>query len=403
MSSSQGVIGALAPTGSSVDALAGAGPAAVAWRVSILELSLATSPLADLERAEAELRTEDVARLFDRHPEIEEIALLRTCHRLELLILDRESQPLGVRSDLPGPADGWRLWSGAAAAQHLHRVTAGLESLATAEREVREQVQRAVGSVRSRHPRPVLAELLRGAVRAARELDNPRSTRRSIAAIAAARLLSETPRPFPRVVVVGSGAVGRQVTEALAPYARVTIVYRSSPPADEVLRATGSRAAPLCDLLAELRVADAIVAAAKTGERILSRSDLDGRDGGLVAIDLGLPRNIDPEVRTLPRVRLLDLEELHSHGADRGTVPAFEEAVAASAREDWRRIVPWLEQPVVDARMREAERLRRREVEKATPHLGPLSPVQREAVEHLTRRLTERLVRPRSETPVPTP
>lgn len=340
-----------------------------------------------------DLSPEAVNLLFDAHPEVEELTAVRTCHRVELLVLDREGDPMEWRCSLPGASEHWKVYHGVGAVAHLHRVGAGLESLARGEREVREQIPRALSRLRSRHPRPVLGELIRATIAMTRTLDAPRSTRRSIAAIASARVLDEVAVPFPRVVVVGTGAVGRQVAEALGPYARVTLVYRTAPPADAFLRSTGARAAPLEDLAEELRHADAVVAAAKSGERVLGIAELSGRSEPLVAVDLGLPRNVDPAVEQLSCVRLVNLEGLYAEQATHRATPDLEAPVEEAARQTWSRIEPWLFQPWIDQLMRDAEVLRQAEVDRAQAYLGPLTPEQREAVERLTRRLTEKLLR----------
>lgn len=366
----------------------------VPWRVTALEFSLATAGLTELEEVARSLPAESVTALFEGHPEIEELASVRTCHRVELLVLDREGDPRDWRAALPGAPPNWRLHAGVDAVHHLFRVAAGLESLAPGEREVREQILRTLATVRSRHPRPVIAEIIRASVASARDLDAPLSTRRSIAAIAATRVLQEAPRPFPRVVVVGQGAVGRQVVEALGPYARVTLVYRTRPPPDTFLRSTDSRAAPVADLAEEVRSADAVVAAAKSGERILRRTDLSGRDRGLVIVDLGLPRNVEPGVEKLPGVKLVDLEALYTGHVLRRPEGASDEAIARAARLSWRELATELVQPWADQLMRGAEEVRRAELDRAEPHLGGLSATQREAIDRMTRRLTERLLAP---------
>ena len=362
------------------------------WRVSSLELSLATASLDELETTGRALPSEVRTALFAAHPEIEELGFVRTCHRVELYIVDREGDPQRWKARLPGPLDRWKDWVGERAVQHLHRVAAGLESLAAGEREVRDQIARAQGSILSRHPRPVLAELFRSAVATARALDANFSTRRSIASIASARVLETVAKPFPRIVVLGAGVVGRQVAESLAPYARLTLIYRTHPPAHEFLRATGVRIAPFEDLAEELRPADAVIAAAKSGERVLGPEHLIPRDTPLVVIDLGLPRNVDPSVRRLPSLTLIDLEGLYASSARSVPLPAWELQVAASARTTWEKLHPWLFQPWIDRLMREAEAVRQQQVEGARPYLGDLTADQRQAVDHLTRRLTAQLL-----------
>ena len=99
-------------------------PAVESWRFSVLEFSLATTPLDELEKVSESLGDPEVARLFEAHHEIEELGAIRTCHRVELLVLDRQGDPMEWRASLPGTAEGWRVSSGAPAVHHLHRVAA---------------------------------------------------------------------------------------------------------------------------------------------------------------------------------------------------------------------------------------------------------------------------------------
>jgi glutamyl-tRNA reductase len=195
------------------------------------------------------------------------------------------------------------------------------------------------------------------------------------------------------VIVVGAGAVGRQVVECLAGSARVTLVYRARSPRPEFVQATGARTVRFDSLADELARADAVITAIKSGSPCLRRSDLP-RDRPLVLIDLGMPRNIDPEVRTLPNVRLVDLEELHARFASAGSNPEQDAAVASLAEAYLETLRGELWEPWVSAWLRSAEVVRRREVANARRFLGTLTPEQEAAVDRLTHRLLTRLVVP---------
>jgi glutamyl-tRNA reductase len=367
-------------------------PAAGPLVLSALELSLATASLDTLESVARTLGRVQVSERFDQRPETEEAALLSTCHRVELFLLTRDPEEVDQwREALPGAPGAWVRHDGDEAVRHLFRVAAGLESLAVGEAEVRQQVRRAATDSVSRHPRPVLRELFRAAARAAEEAAPEVPLERSIAAIASAHLLTLIDRPWPHVLVVGSGTVGRQVAEILAPSTRLTLIYHRNPPEAGFLRSVGGRARPMERLAEEFADADAIVTAAKFGSRGLRAVDLP-RGRRLVLVDLGVPRNIDPDVRELPNVRLVDLEELHglpSAGPRPATSPAQIEARAAdcSDRLDRQLLEPW-----IGAFRRSVEALRRTELETARPFLGPLDPRQEAAIDRLTQRLVTRLL-----------
>ncbi len=367
------------------------GLGSVSLRLYGLECSLATTRMDTLERVTQSLPRGEVADRFARASGTEEAGLLTTCHRLELVLLVRSSADAERwRDDLPGPPAAWRLREGRSVVRHLYRVAAGRESLAAGEGEVRHQVRAA--AVASRHPRPVLRGLFVAAAAAAERLQPEVAASRSIAAIAAEELLRRTPVPRPRVIVVGSGTVGRQVAERLAPRAEVTVVYHRRAPDPEFLDRTGTRAVPLETLPLELAGVDAVVTAAKFGHRGLRRADLPG-DRPLVLVDLGMPRNIDPEVRERPDVRLIDLEELYATAPPPSGAGIDEAPIDALADEYADRLGRRLEEPWVDTVRRAAESLRRSELATARRFLGPLDPAQEVAIERLSRRLVDRLLR----------
>ncbi len=372
-------------------------PAAVSLSLLGWEFSLDTAPLDALEVVARSVSRAQLSDWFARVPGTEEVALLSTCHRVELVVLARSPEEAARWRDvLPGDRASWRRREGREVVHHLFRVAAGRESLALGEAEVRQQVRGAASSVLSRHPRPVLRELFEGAASAAHQVAPSVPASSSIAAIAAARLLALLGRAHPRVLVVGSGTIGRQVAEALAPFARVTVVFHQRPPDASFLRATGARALRLERLSEEIAVSDAVITAAKFGNHGLRAADLP-RDRPLVLVDLGVPRNIDPGVRELGNVRLVDLEELHDLsgvglGADGRDDRVEELAGRFSDRLDRLLLEPW-----VDAVRRAAEEVRRSELASARPFLGRLEPDQEVAVERLTRRLVARLLLPPTE------
>ena len=357
-----------------------------------LEFSLDTAPLDALEAVARTLTRDEVGRRFARTEGTEEAALLSTCHRVELVLLLRSPDALEQwRETLPGDSQRWTLREGRGMVHHLFRVASGRESLAIGEAEVAHQVRAAARSIESRHPRPVLRELFEAAVRAAAEVTVPNENAPSIAAAAAARLTELVALPRPRVLVVGSGTVGRQVLTALAPSAELTVVFHQRPPEEMVLRATEARAVPLDRLSEEIASSDAVVTAAKFGNHGLHAVDLP-HDRPIVLVDLGMPRNIDPDVRALPNVRLVDLEELHGPPARDPGGSAVDARIAELARHFSDHLELLLLEPWVDSFRRAAEEVRRAELENARAFLGGLDPGQEAALERLTQRLVARVL-----------
>ncbi len=361
-------------------------------RLAIFECSLATTSLDTLEALDRRAAFERQKEIFAGAKEISELTALRTCHRFELYCWTQAPLRAWRHFEPVVGSDGaWRTHQDDAAVMHLFRVAAGLESMAVGEREVRDQVRAAASNVLSRSPRAVLRPLFLRSVRAAEEMTPRVPTSRSIAAVAASRVLEETAHPFPRVLVVGSGVVGRAVAELLAPYGRVTLVYRSRPPEASFLRATNARAVPWENLTEELGVADVVVTAAKTGGRIIGSAALASRRRPLVAVDLGLPRNVDPALKDHPALRLIDLEGLRSR-IPATSLTEVEQAVVANARAAARDVAASGFESWVDAYRRESERVRAELLSEAQSSLTELTNAEREAVDRLTRRLLTRLL-----------
>jgi glutamyl-tRNA reductase len=356
------------------------------------ECSLSTATLDELEAVAAVVGGAWLRQAFSKIPGTEEAVVLATCCRRELFVLSRSSEEAGRWGDvLPGPPGSWRRRDGRAAVHHLFRVATGRESLVVGEKEVRGQVRAAAGGVASRHRRRALRDLLAEAAETADRLVPHVPASRSIAAVAATRLLELTGRPFPRVLVVGSGEVGRQIVELLSASARVTVAYRHRAPEPEFLRSAGARAVRIDAVRPEIAVSDVVVAATKSGSPWLRADDLPPRRP-MIVLDLGVPRNVDRSVRELPNVRLVDLAELRPRPGAAADLPVERQIEEAADRAHDLLAAESLE-PWIAAARRNAERAREAELEVARPFLGALTPEQEVAVERLTRRLVDRLLR----------
>ncbi len=357
-----------------------------------LELSLDSAPLETLEATALATRGPWLKHRFAEVTGTQEAALLATCHRVELLLVT-SSSAAATRwlEGLPGDRRSWVTWEGREAVARVFRVASGLESLAAGEAEVRQQVRAARETVQSRQPRPILKELFFAAAEAADAAFPSGGAAPSVASVASGRLKELLDVASPRVLVVGTGTVGRQLTAALTPWAEVTMAYHRAPPEEGFLRALGARAVPFERLPEELRRSDAVVTAAKFGGRGLRARDLP-TDRPLVLVDLGVPRNIEPAARELANVRLVDLEELHRGARACDVSGSAVRAVEGLAADCSDRIERLLLEPWVSALRRAAEEVRRSELALARRYLGTLDPQQDVALDLLTRRLVDRLL-----------
>lgn len=357
-----------------------------------LERSLSRLGVAALEDSLAEVTPERVRREFDSDPQVLEAALLRTCQRVLLLAVTQGRDPTARFAGRWGRTGAWEIREDSEAIHHLHRVSAGLDSVASGEREIREQVRAAASNVLSRAPRPILRTILLGASRGPDRADGPETT--SVADLAADWLRPHLSGPCHRVLVVGSGTVGRRVAERLAEVAEVTVIYRHRPPDPRWTVRWNVRALPSSAMVGALAEANAVVTAAKSTGRVLGIADLprDDRKGPRWFVDLGVPRNIEPEVGLRPGTKLVDLD-----GLPRGRLPdhrleAIHRAAEASASEGAVEFARAAVEPWVTELRRRGEEVRRDELARALAYAGPISEGARLAIERLSDRLVRRLL-----------
>jgi glutamyl-tRNA reductase len=354
-----------------------------------LECSFETGDLHDLELSLEHGSPERVARVFEGTPELLELGVLRTCHRFECVGWSSEGERArSALASLFGPSGNVRIRHGREAVRHLFRVAAGLESTAVGEREVRLQVATAARRILGRTPRPILRPLFEGAVAAAAESDALVPPDRSIAALAVDFVRSRVDSPNPRILIVGTGVVGWAVARQLAGWAEVTVVYRSRPPDPRAAAGTGISAVSFERFPAELPRADVVITAAKAGGRLLGPSELVARRPGVLLLDLGLPRNIDPAVGEHPTVRLVDLAGLRAQ-AKSSALPAFERAIDRAADRAADALAREAFEAVIDRFRAECEAIRR-ELLREAPAGGERAAEERD---RLTRRLVDRILR----------
>jgi glutamyl-tRNA reductase len=365
-----------------------------------------------------------------RHlPHISEWVILRTCHRFELYLVSpspREeaaravAQLSGMIADLDvDGADAYAhcftILYGSDAAAHLCRVAAGLDSAVLGEAQILGQVIRcyedgiACGALG-----PWLASFFRAAIRAGKRartetMIGARAANMSSVALArAAAWIGATDDANVNnvnVVVIGAGEMARLALKALAARKaqRVTVVNRSLDNARAVLLDPAWRACTLDSLDAALCDADLVFSATRaegfmvTAVQVKAKLERAGVAKRLALVDLALPRDIDPAVRDLANVLLIDLDDLHesldeTRRERAQAIPQVEaiidqelHALEAELRES-------AVHPVVADLRRKAEEIRVQEVERALLNLETLDERVKEQIRRLSRSLVNKLL-----------
>jgi glutamyl-tRNA reductase len=379
-----------------------------------------TAEVGELERVMP--RAEQAHAVFERGSAddvlpaaITELAVLTTCNRVELYVACAPGASSMVAASLrallsDGDAhSGDQLYEhhGRDAVRHLCRVASGLDSLVIGEPEIAGQVSRAFQLIHHRNGgAPQLAGVARTARIAGRRARAETAISRKPASVStvAVHLLAEHIGGLAgrRILVVGAGRMGTVACEVLsAEGACVTVVNRTQSRADLLAQRLFVTAQPWEDLARVIAESDAVMLTTSSpipivDERVLDTALADrASGGGLVIVDLGVPRNITEQVRARSGVQVLDIDDLRSRveahlGERRDEVPRveaiIEEEIASWERGDNTML------PVIGDLHRHAERVRHRELERALSAMGPMDTDARERIEHLTRALVNQLL-----------
>jgi glutamyl-tRNA reductase len=332
-----------------------------------------------------------------------EAVCLSTCNRTELYLVDTDAEAAEARASKALLGDEVELYrmTDEAAALHLFRVAAGLDSLVPGEGEILGQVRDAYEA--GAHG-PVLDRLFREALRVGKKVRTESAINESPASVssAAAALAQQVFGDLSgcRVLLVGAGEVSELAARALAARGATiaAVTSRTQANAEKLADAFDARAVPFAGLGSELEHADVVVSSTSSPEPILSREQVPDRKGRpLFVIDLAVPRDVDPGVAQLEDCYLYDIDDLQavvreSLSGRRREAERAEAIVEHEAERfrDWQaslRVVPAI------ASLRErAESIRSGELAKAEGRLEGLSESERRTVESITTQIVNKLL-----------
>lgn len=266
------------------------------------------------------------------------VFVLTTCLRTEVVVVGTAAELEAVLDRL-FPSLPHRVQpvvrTDEAAAVHLFRVAAGLDSPIVGEREILQQFRAATRSADERGIDPMLAKLLQGAVATARQVHAkiPFAPHDSIAAVAANLVSDED-----CVAVLGAGIMARAVARQLvaADAAPKVIMVARSP---ERVTVEGIDVWPFERAKEALADLPAVVSATSAKQRLVERAELNEllarRTSHLTLIDMAMPPDFDPDPSHL--VQYIDIDELADQAAPQPRVSEAEELACVAAADMYHR------------------------------------------------------------------
>lgn len=372
----------------------------------------------DLDKVIAELRG---------YANIGEVVVVSTCLRTEVYaVVERFhdavaeiTEVLAARADLAPSAFGTSLTIAHDydVASHLFAVAAGLESSVPGESEVLGQVRRAhERAMEDQVTGPVLNELFRAAIHAGKRVRSETPIARgatSFAHAAVALAATELGGSFAghSIVLVGAGDLGAGVVEAILDFERdgepaeIVVANRTVERAIAVTEALAAAAVPtraiaLADdeaFRAAIAAADVVVTAVEADGFVVDESSVAGRDRPILLVDLGVPRNVDPALRSVPGVSVVDVADLGR--AVRTTLDARRAELDAGHRIVTDEVLRYQQTararsaaPVIAALRQRVEAIRRAELDRRRGDFEDLDAETWEKVEALTRSITAKVL-----------
>jgi glutamyl-tRNA reductase len=384
--------------------------------IVVCGLSHKTVPLPVLEQLAfpPEVLRKGLVQLMDHEP-IHEGVILSTCNRTEVYATVHRFHPAvqaarRFLSDVSGVAqdrvsEGLYTYYDTDAVRHLFNVASGTDSMVVGEPEILGQVREAFRVATDEGTaRRMLGALFQRALRVGKRARSETAISRHVVSLpqAAARVAAELAGGLEgkRVLVVGAGRVAELAARAAREGggADLVIANRSLERARHLAEALGARPAGLESLPTLLNETDVLISVTSSVEPVIDRSMLEHATKGrtLVAVDLAVPRDVEPAARDLSGIVLRDIDDLREvveQGAERrrAELPKVE-AIVNEEVDDfcaWERSLAL--GPAITELRDWAERIRSQEVAKLT-RKQKLTDEERESLDRLTRGVVNKLL-----------
>jgi len=348
-----------------------------------------------------------------------EAVLLSTCNRTEIYICTCDSayNETRLQDFLAGHAklssEQLRpmlyILQGEQAAKHLMQVAAGLDSLVLGENEILGQVRSAAEMAHDAGATgPILSALFRYAIQAGKRARAETEIGRGDISVASVvvELAEQTLGPLHErtALLIGAGKISSITARALvkAGLRCILIANRTFEKAQKLARTLNGTAVHF-DALDEVLTRADIVICSTGAPHIVLHADAVAKaqqvrnSRPLLIADLAVPRDADPNMASIPGVKLANIDDLEiivktSHPLTASICQAVEAIVRQELADfgQWcgaRRCVP-----VIQAIHDKAEAIYQAEVEQTLRRLGPLTPRQERLVQAMGKAIAGKLL-----------
>jgi glutamyl-tRNA reductase len=384
----------------------------------VIGLNHRTAPLAMRERFWiSEKRRYEVLQQLKNEEGIEEIAVLCTRCRTEFLMWASEptlaansvlhflSSDCGLR--LTEWQHFYRLLDDAALT-HIFRVASGVDTLFLGEPQIVSQLEsawqqaRAVGAAGA-----FLNTTLNKALDVSRRVRSETAIGKlsvsiPTAALTLARQIFGTLENR-RVLLLGTDEMCEQSVRHMIGHGAgsVVVIDQSPARAQELAEKLGGTSAPLADRWQCMVQADIVITATGCPHFLVTREEAERIAAernrvALVILDIGMPRDVDPNVRRVDGIMLYDLEGLEravqQKSEERLTASADAEKIVAAEAEAFRsQLKAQNVVPTIVALRQRLEEICRQELESFTEERGPFTREQDQSLHAITAQVIQKI------------
>ena len=262
-----------------------------------------------------------------------EALLLSTCNRVEVygasqkrVSTDDIAKCLApeIEKDAHDYAPAFYRYEDEKCAQHLFRVTSGLDSMVVGETEILGQAKRAYEAARSSGGvGPYLHRLFQRAFRVAKQVRTHTEITRGLVSVGSVAV-DLAQRIFGKLgdckaLVLGAGETSERTARALLSKGvhDLRVSNRSIDRAHELVLNIGGRVIPFEEWPVQCREIDILITSTSSETPLLSPENLapmlrERLDRPLFIIDIAVPRDVDPQVNEMEGVYLYDIDSLQS-------------------------------------------------------------------------------------------
>ncbi|MCH2170679.1 glutamyl-tRNA reductase [Myxococcota bacterium] len=388
-------------------------------KVLLVGMNHNTAPVEVRER----IFIDDPAPLLQKlkhDPDIEEVVLLSTCNRTEILVGTRSVDAARVRlhsfiaNDMPserpiqGVEDYLYEYIDGEAMGHLMRVASSLDSMVVGEPQIAGQSKDAyAAAVEAGSCGPILSRLFQTAFTAAKRVrtetqiaERPVSVARVGVSLASQIFESLEGK---QALMIGAGEMIELAMKSLrgAGLSSLAVANRTVANAEALAEDLGGSAHGLDELPELLERADIVLSCIGTDRPVLTREQYDAtverhRNRPIFVIDLGVPRNVDPELAELDNVFLYDIDDLGEIArANTGRRKRETERAEQIIEEERQRLEGWFvalrAAPTIKTLRARVEEIRNREIDRAIQR-SKFDPSEREELDAITRSIVNKIL-----------